>query len=223
MKFCLLPSIVFCCCVALSASVSAQTTPPDDEDVQSWNDLQVTVPITKKIDFVIMGTVRFGKDVSRITEARAGAGVVWKVNKAFSVSPSYLYIEARNTAGIFRTEHRYSLRGAYKFPIKRFGLSHRSMYEYRVRGTGNSWRYRPSLTFEKVIPENIIPKAKLFITEEVFYVSTHKKFTRNRLSVGISKTLNQHLTLDLFYMRQNDGNSQPGDLNVIGTTWKIHL
>jgi hypothetical protein len=219
MKICLGPVMVGLL-LFLPALVAAQA---DDEDTQSWNDVQLTVPVHSKVDIVLQGTVRFGNDLSRAIEGRAGAGLAWKVHPNFSVSPGYLYIETRNSAGQLRTEHRYVLSSRYRFPIRAFGLSHRSQYEYRVRSAGNSWRYRPSITFEKELPENFIPKAKLFLTEEVFYVSTADRFSRNRFSIGINKTITPKLSLDIYYLRQNDGTSHPGDLNVIGTSWKVKL
>ena len=207
--------------VAFASFATAQTT--DDEDLESWNDIQLSIPVNKKIDVVLQTTFRFGQNITRLAEARVGAGTVFKITKSIAFAPSYTYIEARNAAGIFHYEHRYSLRGTYKFPIRSIGLSHRSIYEYRVRSTGNTWRYRPSLTIEKSLPEKFLSKAKFFITEELFYVSTTHKFSRNRFSLGISKVINNHLTLDVYYLRQNDGYSHPGDLNVLGTSWKFHL
>ncbi len=37
----------------------AQTADADDN--QSWNDLQITVPINEQFDFTLAGTLRFGK------------------------------------------------------------------------------------------------------------------------------------------------------------------
>lgn len=195
----------------------------DDEDAQSWNDIQLTIPLNEKVDLYLTTTYRFGDDLSRLTEGRVGAGVGVKLNRAFSTAGGYTYIESRNTAGQFRTEHRYHLNGVFKFPSKSFGLSHRSQFEYRVRSSGNSWRYRPSLTFEKALPEKFLSDTKLFVTEEPFYVSTTGKFSRNRFSVGIKKKVTDHFSFDLYYLRQNDGFSHPGDLNVIGTSWKFSL
>jgi len=130
-------------------------------------------------------------------------------------------VHMRNANGVFRPEHRFSLRINYKFPIKKFELSHRSTLERRYRPAGNTWRYRPSLTFAKDIPKKYIPAAKFYITEEVFYDSATKRFSRNRFTAGISKTLDKHWAVDLYYMRQNDGFAHPGDLNVIGTSWKL--
>lgn len=206
-----------------SAVVLSQTTAQDDEDFQSWNDVSVTVPLNKRVDLSFNTTVRFTNNISRFNEGRVGAGVSVKLTKALSIAPSYTYIEARNSSGRFRTENRYSLRGTYKFPTKGFGLAHKSTYEYRARSSGNSWRYRAALTFEKALPDRFIPKAKIFITEDAFYISTTGKFSRNRLSIGINKTVNSHLSVEVYYLRQNDGYSHPGDLNVLGTSWKFHL
>jgi hypothetical protein len=210
--------------IILSAVFTANAqTPPlvAQDDFQYWNDVQLTVPISKKVDFVTQLTMRFGKNISRLNDGRFQFGFAYKPNKTWTIQPFYWFINARDSRGRFRHEDRFNLRIGYKFPIKSFGLSHRSWFEYRKRNTGNSWRYRPSLTFEKELPKQF--KAKFYVTEEVFYDSVLKKFSRNRFTVGINKTLSKKLSLDIFYMRQNDGFSRPGDLNVIGTAWKIKL
>jgi hypothetical protein len=201
----------------------AQAAAADEEDFQSWNDLQLTVPLTKHFDFLTQVTMRFGKNVTRLHDGRFQIGFVWKPHKSWSFTPFYWHIRARNAAGRFRTEHRLNLRAQYRFPFKKFGLSHRSTFEYRLRNPLNSWRYRPSLTFEKDVPKKFIPAAKLYVTEEIFYDSLLKEFSRNRFTVGITKTLTKKLSLDVYYMRQNDGVARPGDLNVVGTSWKVRL
>jgi hypothetical protein len=202
--------------------VNAQTE-IDDEDVQSWNDLQLTTQISKKFDFYTGLTMRFGKNVKRFTEGRYAVGIIYKLSKDWNIHPFYLYINARNTRGIFRHEDRLNLRVGYHFPFKKFGLTHRSLFEYRLRQPQNSFRYRPSLTLDKDIPKNLISHSKIYLTEEIFYDSILKKFSRNRVTVGITKTLSKKLSLDLYYMRQNDGFAHPGDLSVVGTNFKIKL
>ncbi len=110
---------------------------------------------------------------------RFAIGFVYKPDKALSIIPFYWNLSMRDSRGLFRAEHRFNLRVGYRFPFKKFGLSHRSTFEYRLRRPLNSWRYRPSLTFEKDIAKNIIPKTKFYVTEEVFYDSVLKKFSRN--------------------------------------------
>lgn len=195
----------------------------DVDDNQFWNDVQLTVPMSKKTDFYAAVTARFGQNVSRLNDARFAVGFIYKPDKSWSFQPFYWYINARNSRSQFTTEHRLNLRVGYRFPFKKFSLSHRSGFEYRLRSPQNSWRYRPSLNFEKELSKKFIPGAKFFATEEVFYDSLLKKFSRNRFSAGINKTLTKNLSVDVFYMRQNDGFSRPGDLNVVGTTWRIKL
>lgn len=207
-------------CTAIAA---AQQLITDDEDIQSWNEIQLTAPLSKKLDFYTAVTMRFGKNVTRLTDGRFAIGVVWKPTKAFSVSPFYLSVRARNSRGQFRQENRFNLRATYRFPIKSFGLIHRSTYEYRMRAPENTWRYRAGLTFEKDLPKSFLPQAKFYVGDEVFYDSGLNKFSRNRFTIGVNKTLNKNLALDVYYMRQNDGYSHPGDLNVIGLTWRVKL
>ena len=205
--------------VGCSAFFAAAQT-ADADDNQSWNDVQITVPITEQFDFTLSGTIRFGKNITRLNDRRIAVGFVYKPVKSWSFQPFYWNISARNAGDVFRTEHRLNFRATYRFPFKKFGLSHRSWYERRLRQPRNSRRYRSSLTFEKDIGK-IIHGATFSATEEVFYDSILKKFSRNRLSVGITKTLSKNLSLNVFYLRQNDGFSRPGDLNVIGTNWNI--
>lgn len=212
---------IFVLGIFFSASLSRDVRAQDDEDIQSWNDLQITVPVTKKVDFYTSVTLRLGNNITWLQDGRYAAGFTWKINKAWSVTPFYWYISARNASAHFRVEHRASLRIDYKFPFKTFGLSHRSTFERRYRAAGDTWRYRPSLKFEKELPKDWITAAKFYINEEPFYDSATKKFSRNRFTVGITKTFTKKFSLDLYYMRQNDGYSHPGDLNVMGTSWKV--
>ena len=92
-----------------------------------------------------------------------------------------------------------------------------------MRTNGNSWRYRALAGVDRALPEKWIKDTKVFTTAEVFYDSKPRKWTRTRFTVGISRKLTKQLSLDVFYTRQNDGYSRPGDLNVIGTAWKVRL
>lgn len=206
----------------VSISVKAQTPPlVAQDDIQLWNDVQLTAPMSKHFDFWTSVTMRFGKNISRLNDGRFAIGFIYKPDKHWTIQPFFWSIKMRNSRGQFRDESRLNLRIGYKFPIKSVGLSHRSTFEYRIRNVGNSWRYRPSLTFEKDLPKKT--KSKIYLTDEVFYDSSLAKFSRNRFTIGITRTLTKILSLDLYYMRQNDGFSRPGDLHVIGTSWKFKL
>ena len=91
--------------VSSAAGAMAQTknaAPP--EDTQSWNDLRVSIPAGKRVEFLINGTLRVGNNASRLVDERAGGGILVQVNKYLSLSPTYLYIATQPAAG--RDEHR---------------------------------------------------------------------------------------------------------------------
>jgi Protein of unknown function (DUF2490) len=204
-----------------AAVIAAAQEPQPEEDFQSWNDLQLTIPLSPKLDFQTAFTARLGKNVTRLNDGRASFGVVIKPHKSFSINPFYWSIWARNAVSVFRFESRYNLRATYRFPVKPFGLSHRSQLEYRVRGAAKSWRYRAMLNLEKDLPKKF--NGKFFIADEVFYDSVPGRFSRNRFSIGINKVINKDYSLDLYYMRQNDGLARPGDLHVIWTALRVRI
>ena len=199
-----------------------QISPGNDNDNQSWNDVQLTVPLSKTFDYFQKVTMRFGRNATRLNDGRFAVGFVYKPTKWFSISPFYWYITARNAAGQFRVENRLNLAATARYENKHFGLTHRSTFEYRMRNV-TTWRYRPALTFDKDVPKQIIPKAKFFVGDEIFYDSATGRFSRNRFSVGVTKTVSKHLAVDIYYMRQNDGFSHPGDINAVWTAWKFKL
>jgi hypothetical protein len=55
-------------CVTNSRSQSAVP----ESDTQSWNDLQVTIPLSKKAEFVIIGTLRIGDNLTKFVDEREG-------------------------------------------------------------------------------------------------------------------------------------------------------
>ena len=210
---------------ALAAGTRAQiiAVPVSHEDVQSWNEIQLVVPMSATFDFLTKLNLRFVDNLSRLNDERFILGFVWKPSKAVAISPFYTYVDEGSPPRRFRLENRLSLAAAYHFPIKRFGLTHRSTIERRLRRPLNSWRYRAQLTFDKDLPEKFLSKSKFFVSDEVFYDTRIEKFSRNRFAIGITKVFNHHLSSDAYYMRQNDGIARPGDLNIIGTALKIKL
>jgi|SRR6266496_3441605 len=211
--FCLPPDIVF--------AQAANRIPLSD--FESWNDVQITVPMTKKVDFTLQGTLRLGDNVSQTVDQRLGIGFVWKVNKYLSFTPFYFHREARPPNGRHESEDRLTLGATVRFPIHKFTLAERNWFERRERTPQiNAWRYRNRLQIEHPFTINKKPFT-WFVSDEVFYDWSLHVWPRNRFSAGVSHPFNKHLTLDLYYMRQNDSHTRPGDLNIIWSTWRVKL
>ena len=205
---------------ALSVLTSAQVI---ESDNQQWTDVQLAVPITKSIDVNLLGTLRLGRDISRPVDERVGVGFTFRWGKYFSVSPNFLAIGMQPFPGRKVWENRLTLPVTLRFTAEKWRFSDRNQFERRIRNSGvRSTRYRNRFQVEHPVGS---PKLalSLFVADEVFYESILHRWVRNRFSVGGIKFFNKHYTQEFYYLRQNDGVSLPGDLNVIGTTLRFRL
>ena len=192
-------------------------------DNQEWNDFLLTVPITRQIDFGILGTLRLGRNWNRPVDERIGVGVSFKLNQYLSASAALIHIGMQPFEGRVVYEDRTSFPITLRVPVGKFIVSDRNQFERRLRHPGvDSTRYRNRLQVEHPVgPKDL--KLSIFVANEVFYDWSFNAWVRNRASVGITKVFNKHLTTDLYYLRQNDSHSVPGDLHVIGTFFRFKL
>jgi len=205
------------------ATALAQTPNLPRNDVQVWTEVQLAVPLAPKVDLVLMGLTRFGRNVSRPVNERIGGGVSFKVGKYLTLLPFYLHVASQPTKDIHFTEERITLEAAVRFPAGRFTISDRNRLEFHIhRPPPNFTQYRNRLQIEHPVK---LGKAKVigFVADEVFYDSIAGSWIRNRVYLGISRKVNKHFTLDLYYVRQNDSHSHPGDIQAVGTALKFHL
>ena len=221
-QFSLTPIFLTALIMCATGHALAQAPVPKT-DTQSWNDVQLTIPVSKKVDFLIQGTLRIGGNLSKPVDERWGFGFNYKLNKYVTLSESYFHREARPPNGRHEVEERLTLGATLRKPIGKFTLSDRNSVERRWRQPQvDAWRYRNRLQLEHPFT---IQKAKFtwFVSDEVFYDWSLHDWVRNRFAVGASHVFNKHFTLDLHYTRQNDGRSRPGDINVIGTIMRFRL
>jgi hypothetical protein len=207
----------------LAASAAAQTNGARETDVQNWNDFQFTVPLNKKLDFVLTGTLRFGDNLAKPVDERFGAAFNYKLNSDVTLAAWILGREARAPHGRREHETRLTLGATYQKSIGKFTLSDRNWVERRWREPQiDAWRYRNRIRLEHPFQINKT-KFTWFVSDEVFYDWSFHDWVRNRAAIGASHAFNKHFTLELYYMRQNDGRSRPGDLHILGSLWRIKL
>ncbi len=175
-----------------------------DTDNRQWTDVQIATPVTKLIDFNILGTLRLGRDISHPVDERIGAGFSFKLGKYLTFSPNYLHIGMQPVRGRRIWENRLSFPVVLRFGLGKFRLSDRNLIERRLRNSGaKSTRYRNRFQVDHSIgPDKL--GFSLFAADEVFYDWSLDAWTRNRFSIGGSKVFNKHFTQDIYYLRQND-------------------
>jgi Protein of unknown function (DUF2490) len=204
----------------LAPGVFGQLLPKTDN--QFWNDVQLAAPVTKQVDFVVLGTLRLGRGMTHPVDERIGVAFAFKAGKYLTFQPSYLHIATQPIAGrrgLF--ENRLTFTTTVRFPVRKFTVGDRNQFERRLRGPlGDTTRYRNRLRIEHGIGPTKL-NLRVFISDEVFYDWGPNAWVRNRFDVGLSKTFNKHFTGDFYYLRQNDGRSRPGDLNVLGIVWRL--
>ena len=216
--------VIGVCLVLLAGALTASAQSIlDQTDNQQWTDVQLSVPVTTRFDFNLLGTLRLGRDFSHTIDERVGAGFTFKVNKYVSMSPNYLHIGMQPFAGRRIWENRLTFPVTLRFNLGDFRFSDRNQFERRLRNSGaKATRYRNRFHVEHPIgPDELV--LSLFVADEVFYDWSLNAWVRNRFSVGGSKVFNKHFTQEIYYLRQNDGVSLPGDLNVIGATLRLRL
>jgi Protein of unknown function (DUF2490) len=210
--------------VLVSTVASAQTRSSlQRDDKQLWNEVQLTAPLYEKIDLVLGGSLRLGRDVSHLVQERISVGFAFNPSKHFTLTPSYLYQSTQPLPDQKTFENRLALNGAFRFALGKFALSDGNQIERRFISSRPAFtRYRNRLRIEHPVSLGDI-KFDAFVADEVFYDWSVKAWARNRFSVGIKKQINRHCTGEVFYLRQNDAHSHPGDLNVAGITLRIRL
>jgi Protein of unknown function (DUF2490) len=219
----LLRSILLLSVMLGASTIFGQSTTPPETDTQQWNDVQISAPVTKDIDFNLYGTLRIGREVSRAVDERVGVGFTIRTGEYLSFATAYLHIGMQPFEGRKVWESRIGVAPTLRFQSNKFRFSDRNLFERRYRHPGTpSTRYRNRFQVEHPIGRDSI-KLSLFASDEVFYDWSVDRWVRNRFAAGVTKVLNSNVTLDLYYLRQNDGVSRPGDLHVIGTTWRIKL
>ena len=213
---------VFAIAISTSA-VHGQTTTPPKAATQIWAEQQLSLPVNQRVDLVLLGYLHLGRKSERpvAEHVATGLGVSFKLGKYLTVFPFYTHFENQPAAAVRNKEERLTIEATVRFPLRKVTFSDRNRFEYHWRTPHLDFiHYRNKMQLERALN---LWKLTGFVADEVFYDSHFDAWIRNRIYAGVSKKVNQHLSFELYYMRQNDGHSRPGDLNVLGNTLKVRL
>ncbi len=229
-KLFLLLLVVFSCI----STVSSQTSETDNLDNQFWNEMQLVFPLVKKEDesgetidklsLFVNGNLRFGRNISRLTDKRIGFGFDYRLNKYVSFTPSYIYIAQQSAAGVNEYESRLRFAVNLENGWKKFSVDDRNLVECRFRNSrSDSVRYRNRLRFQYPIKKDNKELFVPFAANEIYYDFQAKTFSRNEFSVGANRKLNSNVTADFFYLLRINKRDSPRQLNVFGVNLTIKI
>ncbi len=208
-------------------AVQAQTTPLR-ADNQFWNETQFIKPLSKDKDLIVIAVLRAGRDFARPVDERIGTGLAFKLSPYLTIMPTYIYVDQQPFAGRRIKEHRLVFNATAKFKVGELTFTDRNLIERRVRHNSRDFTvYRNRLQLD--YPARIGAfKFKPFIADEVWYSTQQGQqgrqgWFRNRISAGIIKQLGERFNAEVFYLRQTDGISFPGNVHAIGTLLRVYF
>jgi hypothetical protein len=215
--------------LALNAfAASAQSTPASlATDFQSWNDVQLIVPLdSEKWNAVFSLVGRFGNDLKTAVDSRIGVMITRKINSKLTVGGGYLYRYANPTFVVPKYESRFFGAAYITTPLgKKFTLSTRLMGQYDDwYSLPNAFVCEPRVTIKRrmTIDKHAIEP---FASFEPVYDTRQKQFVTYREQVGFTRALNDKVSADFYYLRQDvpDRSTRPGTANGIGMSFKIRV
>ncbi len=202
--------------------------PPPREDNQFWHETQFIKPVRKDKDLVVIAVLRTGRDFARPVDERIGAGLAFKPSPYLTIMPTYVYVDQQPFAGRRIKEHRLVFNATAKFKVGDLTFTDRNLIERRVRHIGRDFTvYRNRLQLD--YPARIGAfKFKPFLADEIWYSTqagqtSRQGWFRNRISAGIIKQLGERFNAEVFYLRQTDGISLPGDVHALGTLLRVYF
>ena len=140
------------CRDALGQTTPKSPPPVPRRDAQQWNDVQLIVPMTSKADFILLGTLRLGRDLSRPVDERIGISFSYNPTKSITLAPSYLHIERQPSAGRGFFEDRVALTATLK-ANKYISVAPGFLYIKRNFSVGqNDLEKRPSVAVTLTMP-----------------------------------------------------------------------
>ena len=198
------------------------SSPYPRSDFQAWMSLDDTHPLSEKADFLLGAGIRYGNDQGHLTYRRVTTGFAFHLRRFLTLEPYYQYSVGDSFSGPLTPENRLAFAATVGVPWKRWRLSDRNLGERRFMVSGREWRYRNRVELRR--PLSVFRKElSVFAWDEVYYSSIVGKWYRNRLALGAGRRLSKRVSIDLFYVHQNDGYSHPGDLNGVGMTLKTRF
>jgi hypothetical protein len=208
----------------MPALIQGQRPVPPRDDTQQWTEVHFIFPLNKKVDLTLVTGLRVGRDLSHLVDERVGVQVAFRPNQYLTLSPGYLFRASQPVAGIKLYEHWAFGFATVRVPLaRRFRLSDRNFYEYRFRQSqADTSRYRNRLQLERPVKiggRTFTP----FVADEAWYDFKLRDWSRNRFFAGVTRRFTKKLSGEFFYMRQGDRRARPGDLNTIGSTFRINF
>lgn len=191
-------------------------------DFQVWSSFRATHPLRRRRDFFIAAGLRYGNDQGHMTYRRITTGFDFHWQRILTIQPYYQYSMSDSYSGSLDPENRLGIALTLGVPWRHWQVSDRNVGERRFLVNKQAWRYRNRLEFRRPI-SMVREHLSVFAWDEVYFGSRAGRWYRNRVALGAGRRLIDKVSVDVFYVHQNDGFSPPDDLNGVGMALKTQF
>jgi hypothetical protein len=224
--------VAFCLLILFSASAFAQSA-DDNSDIVGWSDITVGIPLIerkengKKIDKLMLNfttALRFGRNLKRPVDERAGVALTYRINKYFSAGSGYSYRRFRPTEAPRQYEHRVLFFLTAEKQWSKVVLRNRALTTYLIRHSRPDtvvYRNRIQANFPVKINKKVAFSP--FIADEPFYDFKQKRWFRNDFYAGVTKQFTKKFGADFFYIRQGFNIGRLRQTNGFGVSLRYRI
>lgn len=184
-----------------------------EKDFKSWNSLQASLELTKKLDFKLEQEFRFENNASFLGDYLTVAGMSYKLNKNIQVRAYYrLQINRKPKIG-YETITRLYGDVRFKESLGRFEILYRIRYQLNfLPDNANDFTYfNPQHLRHKIQLAYDIPKNKIepFVSYEIYQALNNpikNTAETHRYSTGLVFPLSKELDAEFYYRieKEND-------------------
>lgn len=208
---------------ALAQESSATSTAATD--FQSWDELDLLTRLGSRLDVTWIARMRFSENLPN--PAHAVLGTDWNISAAkhWTFTPSFYSGRYRTSTDQVGYREVPMLALMPIFSGEKWTVSDRNRFGGRFDSLAAepSWFYRnrPRVDYRVGASEKGI---SFFASDEIFYFSKYRGWTRSRAAAGGHKQFNRQVGADLYYQREdsNAGN-QPAHINTIALIVEVRL
>ena len=205
-----------------------------------WPEIDVYITVKPKVRLYLVGTISKSVEDGELRNAQGyegqiGVHVDYIPNKHVILRTGYRYGTSVGSNSEPFKEHRLLTEQTLRHLLPGdLLLSDRNREDFRFVNGDFSFRYRNRVTLEREVHlfkgRTITP----YVSGEIFYDTRYNTWNRNRFAVGVQQSLlrgplrkmllpKRQVTLDLYYMRQNDSRSDTQHVNAIGAALTFYF
>ena len=186
-------SILYLIIIVIPFNILAQKP----TDTELWTGGTINFKLTKRFALDVSEQVRFDNNISSYKKSFTNIGLKIKLNKHFSLKPSYRFI----ALPISTFDHRVSLDGYYKWKKKKIPLS----FSYRMRFQHQFVSSKSYLRNKLTMGYNLSKLVDPFFAYEIFFRFNGKnEFRVSRFTLGLDWKINKRVGLTSYYRLQDD-------------------